>query len=399
MLKTRVSKVTVGINISKLLSLINVLIVIFVVVFAGAAAAVAYTLLQSAPTVTIGPPSQNATNGVLELSFPISLNNKGILQIEVFARGDLKTREGATLLELRSNRLTLPPGGSGTLLVGLTLDLSKATPELMRGLLTEDQEFEVSAMFASAVQPFLKVLVAANDTMKWGAPLKGLQIREPILSAYNATHLLIQVPISFKNNSTLPVEGAASIVVRDEGGRVVGYGWTYTSVRPGWLYNGTIDLYLESPWIGKPELLTESLFKGYTITLRMPAPIFGEFEQDQTVSMEWGAPISEPRLGEFSASSHNSTHSRISIPLAFKDASRLPFTGRLGGVFYDMAGNKVGDVDQMWLEVQPGQTYVGTITGYVMNAAASKDMLKLLIVLESPFGTFEKGLVVNAKSP
>ncbi|MEM3365308.1 MAG: hypothetical protein QXM93_02680, partial [Candidatus Methanomethyliaceae archaeon] len=195
------------------------------------------------------------------------------------------------------------------------------------------------------------------------------------------------------------VEGVSSIMVIDEEYRLVGYGWTHMDVKPKGEYSGTIDLYLESPWVGHPELLTQSLSKNYTVTISMPAPIVGEFKQTQTVSMEWGAPISDPRLGGFSASPHNSTHFRISVPLTFKDASPLQLTGKLSGAFYDAAGNKVGDVDQLWVEVQPGQSYVGIITGYVSNAAASQQSLNLLIVLDSPYGVYEKGLVINAEAP
>ncbi|MEM4157724.1 MAG: hypothetical protein QXN69_05345, partial [Candidatus Methanomethylicaceae archaeon] len=382
-------------KISKLLKIISALIAISVVIFLGAIASVAYTLIQSAPTMKVGSPSQNLTGGALEFLIPVSLDNRGVLPIsELFMTGSVKTHYGTTLLDLKSSKLTLPPGGSGTLEVRLTVDLSKATPELMRVLLTEDQDLQVNVMFNGAVQPFLSVLVKANDTMKWGAPYKDLQIKEPTLSSHNATHLFIQVPISFKNNSTIfSVEGVSSIMVIDEEYRLVGYGWTHMDVKPKGEYSGTIDLYLESPWIGHPELLTQSLSKNYTVTISMPAPIVGEFKQTQTVSMEWGAPISDPQLGGFSASPHNSTHFRISVPLTFKDASPLPLTGKLSGAFYDAAGNRVGDVDQLWVEVQPGQTYVGTITGYVSNAAASQQSLNLLIVLDSPYGVYEKGLV------
>ncbi|MGC8936221.1 MAG: hypothetical protein ACP5KV_02490 [Candidatus Methanomethylicaceae archaeon] len=375
------------------------LIVISVVVFVVSIASVAYTLTQSFPTIKAGSPSQSLTDSVFEVLMPLNMTNKGILSIsDLYVTGTLKAHDGTPLVEVVSNRLTIPPGGAGTLQVRVTLNASSVTPELMKSIMVDDQNLQIAALLKGSVQPFLNVLVSANDTMRWGAPYKDLQMGEPALSVYNDTHLLVKVPISFKNNSTIfSVSGTGEIKVVDEGYRVVGYGWTYMDVRPGSGYSGTIDLCLEAPWIGHPELLTQSVSKNYTITTRLPSPLIGEFEQTQTVTMEWGAPISEPQIGEFFVSTHNSTHARIFIPLSFKDASVLPLTGTLRGVIFDLSGDKVGEIEGLQLVVQPGQTYVGTMAGYVSNASASQQRLKLRIILDVPYGTLEKELMISAK--
>ncbi|MBC7113633.1 MAG: hypothetical protein H5T34_06450 [Candidatus Methanomethyliales bacterium] len=391
-----------AISIPKSLKIISVLIAISAIVFVASLVAVAYTLMQSVPTVSVGSPSQNITDGVLEVSIPVTISNKGVLTLsDIFVTLTMKTSDGTPLLEVSSNRLTLPPGGSGTLQVRATMNASMVDPELMMLIMTEDQEFPITASLKGSVQPFLNVIVSANDTLKWGAPYKNLQIQEPTFEVYDVTHILIHVPISFKNNSTMfPVSGTGSILVVDEEeGREVGYGQAYIDARPGTEYRGTIDLYLEAPWFGRPELLTQGLVKNYTITVRLPAPLFGEVEQTQTVPMEWGAPIENPQLGEFSVAPYNSTHLMISIPLTFKDASVLPLRGTLSCIFYDVRGEEVGRSEYLGVEVQPGDTYFGTIIGYITNAAASQQVLNMLIRLETPYGTLEKGVPIYAQTP
>jgi len=389
------------VGITKSLKIIGILTVISVVVFVASIAAVAYTLLQSAPTISIGAPSQNITGSLLEVSIPVSLSNKGVLALsDIFVTLTLKTSNGTPLLEVSSNRLTLPPGGSGTLYVRATINASAISPEIMMSIMTEDQEFPVTASLKGSVQPFLNVAVSANDTLKWGAPYKNLQMQEPTFEAYNATHLLIHIPVSFKNNSTLfSVSGGGSVKVVDEYGREVGYGWTYIDAKPGREYSGTIDLYLESPWVGQPELLTERLQENYTVMVNLPAPIFGELSRTENVVMDWGTPIESPQLGGFSVVPQNGTHSRIFIPLTFRDGSRLPLVGTLSGTLYDLRGEVVGTIDDTQLEVQPGQTFSVTLMGYITNAAASQQSLNVLIRLDTPYGTFEKGVPISAKTP
>jgi LEA14-like dessication related protein len=399
------NKIRMGISISRSIKVINVLIAISVIVFVASMTAVAYTLLHSIPTLSIGAPSQNISDGVLEIIIPANVTNRGFLAISISDLSVIVAVKGvdgevAPLIEARGNRLTLPPGESGTLWVRTTMDTSKISPEIMRAIMVDDQEFKITTLFRGSVQPFFNILVSANDTLRWGAPFKDLQMHDPSFGVYNATHLLIEVPISFKNNSTMfSVSGTGKIIVVDEEYKVVGYGQAYMNVRPGSEYSGTIDVYLETPWVGHPELLTQSLLKNYTIKTELQAPLFGEFKQTQTVSIKWGAPISDPELGGFSVSAHNSTHSKIFIPLTFKDASMLPLTGTLRGSIYDLSGNKVGELEDLWLEVQPGQTYLGTITGYISNAAAPQQGLTLVIKLDVPYGTLEKELTINAQTP
>ncbi len=394
-------KIVTAIGISKSLRIISALTAISVVVFVASIAAVAYTLLQSAPTISVGAPSQNIAGGFLEMSIPVSISNKGVLTLsDISVTLTLKTSNGTPLLEVSSNRLTLPPGGSGTLQVRATMNASMIYPELMMSIMTEDQEFPITASLKGSVQPFLKVVVSANDTLKWGAPYKDLQMQDPTFEVYDMVHLLVRIPISFKNNSTMfSVSGSGSIMVVDEEGKEVGYGWTYIDAKPGKEYGGTIDLYLESPWVGHPELLTERLQKNYTIMVRLPAPIFGEMSWTENVVLDWGTPIESPQLGGFSVVPYNGTHSRIFIPLTFRDGSMLPLRGTLSGIIYDWRGSEVGMIDVIQLEVQPNQTYSGIIMGYILNAAASQQSLNMLIRLDTSYGTFEEGVQISAKSP
>jgi hypothetical protein len=64
-----------------------------------------------------------------------------------------------------------------------------------------------------------------------------------------------------------------------------------------------------------------------------------------------------------------------------------------------LRGEVVGTIDDTQLEVQPGQTFSVTLMGYITNAAASQQSLNVLIRLDTPYGTFEKGVPISAKTP
>ncbi|MCX8181699.1 MAG: hypothetical protein N3D12_01130 [Candidatus Methanomethyliaceae archaeon] len=383
----------------KRLRVLDSLIVISIVIFVVVLASVAYTIVKSVPTVNVGSPSQKITESLIEFTLPVFLKNSGLLPLsDIFVRATMESPEGNTIFELESNKLTLPPSTSGTLTVNMRMDISRITHDFLMSIMVEDYEFPVNATLRGSIQPFANLFISASGKLHWGAPYSNLRLLEPRFVIYNSTHLFLQVPISFINNSTMfKVSGMGYIRVMDEDGSQVGYGECYMDVKTGGQYNGSIDLYFQVPWVGRPDLITENVVKNYNVTMMLPAPLVGRIERTQITTMEWGVLIKDPQLGEFSVATHNSTHSRIYIPLRFEDASIFPFSGTLSGIIYDAAWNWVGQVEDLWLEVQPGQIYLGEISGYISNAVASQQKLYMLIILNMPYGTFERMVPINAK--
>ncbi|MGQ9759829.1 MAG: hypothetical protein ACUVQ5_04600 [Candidatus Methanomethylicaceae archaeon] len=259
--------------------MINFLIVISVIFLVLSIASVGFTILETVQTIKVGEITQNISGNILEVIMPVSLSNRGVLAIsDLFATASVKWNNG-TLFEFASNRVTLPPGGSGTLRLKGWVNLSGFTSETFLYIMTESQDFPLSALLQLSVTPFMNVNATVDGTFNWGAPMKNLS------------------------------------------------------------------------------------------------------------------------LGRSSVIPYNSSHLKVSIPISFRDESMFPLIGTVKGYFFDEEENVIGEIEKLQLEAQPGQSYSGTMTAYVLNTAISQQKVRLLIILDTNFGYLEWSEIINAQNP
>ena len=94
-------------------------------------------------------------------------------------------------------------------------------------------------------------------------------------------------------------------------------------------------------------------------------------------TIPWGAPFSQFTVGSLSVSSHNSTHSEVSIPVSFENHAILDLTGVLKLEFY--SGSQLILSGETAIDVPSGQPYDTRIIAYqrqqdVLNLGISGDV-------------------------
>ncbi|MDW7970622.1 MAG: hypothetical protein RMI53_02030 [Nitrososphaerota archaeon] len=321
-----------------------------------------YGIFNTFLTIRVHNPSYNINQSYLEITVPIYLENRGFLPIDIVTN---LIYLNTTIME----KSTIPTGASGI----FPLKFLLKTDLLTKGV-------QVLATINIMIQPFLSTIISTNMSIPWEMPYEDFRMGEPTISIFNSTHILIKMPISFRNTSPFSIFGKLSIFVYDDG-RIIGYGERIINVAPSIYYNTSIDLHIENPWIKNLKYLIEGTSRNYTISINLPG-----ISINHTQIVNWPPIIGSPTIGKAILTPHNLTHSSIVIPLSFINYAPIPINGTIKGKFLDQGGNIIGELYDTRFNVQPKEFCSLNMTGHLKNIETK---LRLILIMETPYGTIE----------
>jgi hypothetical protein len=384
---------------STIVKSLNVLIIITIIITIGAVAAVAMTIAQSAPYVSIGQVSQNMTGTVARIDIPVTIGNRGYLAFaDINARLSLKDSNGTTLVEGSGGPLTIPAGSTSTFVLTITIDTAHVTPEVLQDLMTNSQNLTVNASLGGAIPPMVSLAASASGNFYWGAPFKNLQMGSPTFITYNSTHLLTMIPVSFDNDSPyFPVSGQGSVRVLDANGQQVGSGKIDINAPTNSHFSGNLQIYFVMPTTLTESLLLNDTTLNFNALIELPSFGMGALTLPYPLTFEWGAPIKDLTVGNLQTTAYNATHARVTLPFSFKDNSAfLPVQGALTSTILLINGTEVGTGDSYILNVSPGTTLSDNLTGYMKNEAVGQTSYILRLNFQTAYGSVIEEVTLHA---
>jgi len=387
----------VGSNYSRAVKIINLLIIVSLLAAAGVLSSVLLTVAQGAPTLSIGSISETPSGAGTQYQVPITLANKGPLSIsDIRVRANVTDSSNDQLVTGTFGPLTVPPGATYPLDVQLSLDTNLLAPVLQK-LATTTQNLTVNVAVSTSVPPFVKVSAAVSAQLAWGAPASNLQVGSPSFAALNATAVTATVPVSFQNqNAFLTLSGVGAISLLDGSGKVVAYGLLDVNVSPGASFSQTANLVVGLPASQVQPLLFNDTTLNYTARLSYHDSDF-TLSSSQNFSVAWGAPVKGLSIGPFTGTAYNLTYARFPAPLSFVDNSAfLGITGTISGNVTDSSQSLVGSITPLSIGVDPGQPFSSTLSGFIKVAAASELPLSLNLMIQTPYGSVSKQVVITA---
>lgn len=188
------------------------------------------------------------------LSLPFFLNNSGYYDISEL---NITTRimdSNGTLLTLSKTFIPLVSKGSNIETAhNISIDLSDVMKNMK--LLFNDSVFEFDTFITLNFAHTFPVQMSMNTTVHWGAPLYNLSVGEISGLPFNITHVIVVVPISFKNRSFFDITGTMQLEIFNDVDELVTSGETSLDVPSQHAYNGQVDMYLS---LADASKLTES---------------------------------------------------------------------------------------------------------------------------------------------
>jgi hypothetical protein len=357
--------------------------------FVGVSGAVTASLKWGAPVSGLkeGAPTFSQYNSTtIEASVPVSFTNANAYYT-ISGEGSIAIlNSGGGVVGTGSVSLDVPPGASFDQAVDLLITLPAAQAQ---SLLTQDQTLSYTAVLSVQTGGGGSFSIRQPVTYAWGAPLAGLSVGAPQVSAYNSTAFQVSVPVSFTDNSSsiaVSTELGARIFNSTDGA-LAGSGTLAVQASPGGSFSKDMVIYVKVPSSGLQRLLFNDATLDYTAQLSGTSGGVS-FELSKSVSVAWGAPVGGLAVGAVTITPKNSTYSSISAPFSFTDASTfLAVQGSVSGYVTDSSGNQVGTIAQTSIgPVQPGTQLSGALSGVVLNSAAGDSSFVLHLTFQTPWG-------------
>jgi hypothetical protein len=366
--------------------------------FVAVSGSVTAQLKWGAPVtnLTEGAPAFRQYNSTtIEVMVPVSFTNEnGYYTVSGNGVVTVLNSSGAAVGG-GSVSLDVPPGSKFSKTVDLFVTLPRSQ---LQSLLTHDQTLLFTAELGVPTGPGSSFSLSQPISVAWGAPLAGLAEGVPSVSAYNSTAFQVSVPVSFTDNSTsISVDAVISAAVYNAtSGQEVGSGTLTVVASPGASFSQDMTLYLKVPSSSLQYLLFNDATLSFTMTATGTASGVS-FTLAEPVTVDWGAPVESLAFGSLSYAPLNATYSRASIPVSFTDASTfIALSGTFSGYVTDSAGNEVGTISSLAVNVTPGQRFSGTLTAEVLNSAlAGGGSFTLHLTCASSWGTATTEVVIS----
>jgi hypothetical protein len=187
------------------------------------AATVAYSAFQTKPG--FAQPYTGASSNAITISIPFSIDNRGFYDISnlnlttlISDNNDLRVSESSTFWPV------IRSGTDVSITHNMSVSFDKIAVDKLSYLLFNDSNLNVDVGLKLNYANAVPLKIHSNTIMRWGAPLAKLAIGTISISAYNATHARISVPVSFENHSFLELNGTINLEIVDSANKIVGGG-------------------------------------------------------------------------------------------------------------------------------------------------------------------------------
>ncbi|RLG91601.1 hypothetical protein DRO34_03780 [Candidatus Bathyarchaeota archaeon] len=155
-------------------------------------------------------------DNVPTIAFIIEINNRGYYTLEDFTLETEILYQNTTQISSKKTYVAAIPAGEQTL---ITHSLAFHIDHLLLNaseLLFEDANFTVVNRVKLNFTSLLPIMVSANNSFPWGAPLYNFTVGEVAFEPYNSTHSKVSFPISFQNHAFFNLTGTLNVKVFDE---------------------------------------------------------------------------------------------------------------------------------------------------------------------------------------
>ncbi|MDH5806407.1 MAG: hypothetical protein QXW62_06900 [Candidatus Methanomethylicaceae archaeon] len=321
-----------------------------------------YSIFTIISTIRVYNPSFNLNQSHIEINVPVYLENRGFFPIEII-----------TNCLGNEEKITIPIGASGIFPIKFSIKSD---------LIIEN----IQVFLTISIRPLISF--STNMTIPLSFQQLSLyqdfKLGEPTISIFNSTHILLNIPISFRNPSPISIQGYFIITIYDKE-EIVGYGETNINVNSYSNYYGFVNIYLKNPWFDNQNYIFEGVSKNYTILISLPG-----FSMNQTQIINWPSIITNTTIGNPIITSYNSTHFSIIIPISFKNQAPFSLNGTLKGKILDSEGNIIGLLYDTKFNIKSEELFSINMQGHFK---ITETKIKLILIMETPYGIIEREIL------
>jgi len=383
----------------KLVTVINIMIVLATILAVAAIVLPIYTILQDMPGLSFGEPSYNYSSTSGYFTLPVTVSSRGPLPLsDITVRGYLTCVNNTPLLATSVGPMEVPVGSTTTVNVNVTFDFSHLSDEMVQNLATANQNLSLVATFRFSTSPLSSYELDATGEYNWGAPISNLRFGDPMISDIGPLAYNVSVPIYFQNNSTFfHVLGTADVRLVDLNGSVVSEGNVDVDCPPSSNFHGDMIFSFNLTQAQASYYFFNDAILNYSALLQLTTFGLGIHNLTEPISVMWSALAKDLAVDYPSAQYFNTTHSQVSIGFTFKDNSPyIRLDGYMSGFLLDSGSNVVGILQNQNMTVYPGTTYQGTMMGYIRNDALGQPSYTVKLLFHTDLGEFEEEVNASA---
>jgi hypothetical protein len=176
-------------------------------------------------------------------SLPVSIVNRGLYDLSAFKIFTQISDNANIPIVNGTTKVPLIKRNDG---VNVIHNMSVNIDDLLnadQNYLFNDSDLRIYAVLGMTIAKMIPVEASSNLSVRWGAPLYNFALGQVQYSAYNSTHLIATIPISFENHAFFDVAGNVRVRMYNSTNRRVGSGEINILVPPGSSYNGSLQFY------------------------------------------------------------------------------------------------------------------------------------------------------------
>lgn len=349
--------------------------------------------------LSLGTPQITPINSsYVSVSMPVSFtNNNSYVSINGVSTVKVVSDQSGAQVGSGSTEVSAPPGSSFETNMQFPLELPANSENLLFNDTTLSYTAQVSFFESSGTMLFD---VSQPVSIDWRAPLSNLTLGAPQFEAYNSTHVMILVPVSFQNtNDYVDISTTLDAgIFNATSGALLGTGKLSVNVPPDSSFSSNFVTYIPLDKLSMNSLL----FNDSTLNLKtiVNGTYSGcSFSLTKDFSANWGAPMKNLEFGSLTGSAYNSTTARFTLPFNFTNNSPyLDLSETVGGFVLNGGeeGGQIGTITNTGVYAQRDTFYSGELSGFIELASLSdRTSFTLELTFQTPFGTFVQDVSVS----
>jgi len=192
-----------------------------------------------------GEPQMNiAEDGEMVFSLPINITNRSFYNIGFFnVTTKVSDENGHVIAEGSSSVPFVRSGEKVTATHNMTVNFS----DLMQNnqnYLFNDTELKIFTTLGMGVAEVIPVQASTNMSVPWGAPFYNFMLGTPEHIAFNSTHAMVTVPVSFENHAFFDITGTMQVQMYNDADLLAGESQTAIDALHYSFYNGYVEFYV-----------------------------------------------------------------------------------------------------------------------------------------------------------
>ncbi len=354
-------------KISRVILIVNILVALSIVTAVVFLGWMAINLGQI--TLTPGDIRTEVTGSEANLVIPVKLTNGGQYAIRgLILDTSVKDSRGTLLLSGATGPLDIEPKSMDFAVTHkLNLNLASLKKEVVEDLVFKDQVLQIAIKAGLAMDPFFKLSASVQAPFEWGAPVSGLAIGEPKVAPHNQTHILAEVPVSFKNNSPyLPITADIAARVVDDRNVQQGSGLLKINAATRSDYKDTMKLFLKFSQQDIERLMFNDVRLSYRAILEGFYGGANVFTMERPLVYDWKAPLSNLQVGSPRVTSIAASTVNFEVPISFRNNSPfLDISTELAARIVDTTSGAEQGTGRLQINAPRGTAFSSSLQGSI----------------------------------